>query len=78
MASRFFFEVGIFSLFVFSIFKAAMHGIFGKFTPAIGPHSSDVAIADVGVVMDANVVDVVVDVVVGVSFVIHKTNAVPS
>ena len=56
-----------------------MHGIFGRFAPAIGPHSSDVAIADVGVVMDANVVDVVVvDVVVGVSFVIHKTNAVPS
>ena len=56
-----------------------MHGIFGKFAPAIGPHSSGVAIADVGVVTDANVVDVVVvDVVVGYSFVIHKTNAVPS
>ena len=56
-----------------------MHGIFGKSTPAIGPHSSGVAIDDVVVVTDANVVDVVVvDVVVGVSFVIHKTNAGPS
>ena len=56
-----------------------MHGIFGKFAPAIGPHSSGVTIADVGVVTGANVVDiVVVDVVVGFSFVIHNTNAVPS
>ena len=56
-----------------------MHGIFGRFAPAIGPHSSDIAIDEVLVVTDADVVDVVVvDVVVGVSFVIHKTNAVPS
>ena len=56
-----------------------MHGIFGKFVPAIGPHSSDIAIDEVVVVTNADVVDVVVvDVVVGVSFVIHKTNAVPS
>ena len=71
--------VGIFSLLVFPVFKAEMHGIFGKFAPAIGPHSSVVAIADVGVITCADVVDVaVVDVVVGISFVIHKTNAVPS
>ena len=61
------------------VLRAETHGIFGKFAPAIGPHSSGVAIADVGVVTDANVVDVVVvDVVVGYSFVIHKTNAMPS
>ena len=69
----------MFSLLKFPVFRAEMHGIFGKFAPAIGPHSSDIAIDEVVVVTNADVVDVVVvDVVVGVSFVIHKTNAVPS